>query len=305
MSLHAPTIRAIVHTKQGVATGLSFEVRDLPDVGAVLVGEPATTALARVVAVHGVCAKAHAAAGAGALRAAGVEIDAVERSEVVDEARREALLSLAREPARLLGGEVSSEHLIGVLRGPRPEAALIGLVGADPQRLAADWEAVEAWLTAGATPLARLVAGTAALPTGGSPAMVGALARHRDVPTVRRALDERRGGLARGLARLIDLGALVRGEPGSVGLVEAGGTNQHANARVETARGMLQHDVEIDDDGNVVAWTLDRPTFRALREEDLLPCVVGKAVADAVQAAQLQLASLDPCFSWRVDPVEA
>lgn len=300
MSLLSPTIRVVLRHQAGRVTDVELAVKDLPDVSAVLIGAPAPTALARVVAVHGVCAKAHAAAGAAALRAAGVQVPDVDRREVVDEARREALLAIAREPTRVLGGEVDSEHLVGVLRGPRPEASLAGMVGADPAELARDWEAVEAWLSAGATPLARLVAGTAALPAAAPSPLVGPLARHAQVPTVRIALERERAGLARWLARLVDLHTLVRGEMGVVGEVEAGGTNGHANAQVETARGPLLHHVEVDDDGNVVSWSLDRPTFRALTADAIRPSVVGKPVEDGIMAAQLMVASLDPCFSWTV-----
>jgi hypothetical protein len=164
---------------------------------------------------------------------------------------------------------------------------------------------------------AKLVAGLDAdtdferLPNfDGAPAETGALARTRDVPLVA-ALIASYGCsiLARFVARLAELARLASGRPSPLPLVGSLSRGPgHGTGWVETARGLLVHDVEIAD-GRVRRYRIVAPTEWNFHPRGAL--VAGLAGTHAATETELRrrahwfVQSLDPCVAYRVEIAHA
>lgn len=144
----------------------------------------------------------------------------------------------------------------------------------------------------------------------GRPAETGALARHAAEPEVAALLAAGRNVAARLLARLADLRALAAtlADPAAAGpfctacaaLPAAPGLGL---ARVETARGLLLHLIQVND-GRVGRYVIVAPTEWNFHQRGAFVCeLAGKAAATRDEAALLagRLAlALDPCVAYEV-----
>jgi hypothetical protein len=144
----------------------------------------------------------------------------------------------------------------------------------------------------------------------GAPAETGALARTRDVPLVAALIGSYGCSiLARFVARLAELARLASGRPSPLPL--AGSLTRsrgHGTGWVETARGLLVHDVEIAD-GRIRRYRIVAPTEWNFHPRGSL--VAGLTGAHAATETELRrrahwfVQSLDPCVAYRVEIAHA
>jgi uptake hydrogenase large subunit len=293
----------------------------------VLVGEPADRAVALVPRLFSLCGQAQGVAAHLALQAARGELPSAEALRaggraVALEAIGEHLWRLLLDWPPLLVGVARQDEFVGWrkrLRTVADQAAatVLGvellawlereaLPSADPMPLAAGallpWQGAAAW--------AREVIDDAfALRPqfAGQPAETGALARRMNDPCVAALLAAGDRVAARLAARYADLRFLARTliEPDLLaGWLDAAPVAERVGlARVETARGLLLHLIQIND-GRVGRYVIVAPTewnFHPqgafAREITVCPA---PSRAQAERSARRLALALDPCVAYEV-----
>ena len=284
---------------------------DRPSVIGVLRGRPADQAVHMLPLLYSICGTAQGIAAELALRAARGEpqapaIDAA----VLAEARREHLWRLLLDWPRALGlpGYEAllaegrrhlqdggfEDWMEGALR--EPFACIEGVLRALPEPPPAGGAQFLPPLTAADT-LAfwpRLDAAFAAAPTHrGNPAETGALVRHPDLAGVAPVL-------ARVKARMADLAGADGLGRTSAAMVAPG----IGRATVETARGLLMHEIVLDGD-NVADYVIVAPTEWNFHPQGILKSWLEAAAAttpDAIKTfAACAVLALDPCVRADID----
>lgn len=288
-----------------------------------LLGREAAAAVALVPRLFSLCGRAQGLAAHLALAAAsGKQADfAGARREVVLEAISEHLWRLLLDWPRVLG----AEPRLAAFRDWRKR--LLAAAPADDASLVADLLAELPALVAD-LPEERSAVGAALLPTlatadwatlsiddafagaphwRDAPAETGALARQSADPRITTLLADGRRIAARIAARIADLRQLAAGllDPGALSgwfdaVPLAPGTGL---ARVETARGLLLHLIQVND-GRVARYVIVAPTEWNFHPQgafvgELVGCSAASREAAASLAGRLALA-LDPCVSYEV-----
>jgi uptake hydrogenase large subunit len=218
-------------------------------------------------------------------------------------ARRDAFLDWRR---RLLAAQdgAASAALGRALRDALPSLAIPGEVespAAPPLRLL-PWRNAVAWAAEG------IDVRFAEYPVlDGLPAETGALARCAGSPAVAACLADGRRLAARLYARLADLAMLAETliEPGRLtGWLDAAPAGDGVGlARVETARGLLLHLMQVKD-GRVGGYVIVAPTEWNFHPQgaftsELAACPAATRDEAAMLARRLALA-LDPCVAYEV-----
>ncbi|OHC63058.1 MAG: hypothetical protein A2045_09225 [Rhodocyclales bacterium GWA2_65_20] len=282
-----------------------------PAAAAAMRGRPAEQAVRMLPLLYSICGAAQGVAASLALRAARGEAQAPAiAAAVLAEARREhlwrllldwpRLLALPQQQALLIEGRRRLQEggfdgwMEEALREPfaRIEQAL-GEQAEPPPVRDAQWLPS---LTAAETLVLwpRLDAGFAAAPTYlGKPAETGALARHPDLLAGAAPL------LARVEARMADLAAADGLGCTSAAPVAPG----VGRAAVETARGLLLHEITLDGD-SVADYVIVAPTEWNFHAQGILAAWLQGAVATTpgelkALAARAVLA-LDPCVRCEI-----
>ena len=303
---------------------------DRPPIVSHLRGQPSHVVQRTLPLMHAVCARAHAAAVAAALKSArDGSVTTTADSEVAAEAAREQLLAILTGPAKFhLPQAVRSIGTPGALRELFSEW-LLGMAVED--WLALDsMEDVMLWTSTSSSVLAaefqrRLDLGEpsshriAVLPVVDAAeslrrwstptealrvdvAQTGAISRELHHPLIREL--QARPLLQRWLARVRDVARYASGDPQSVvGRVSAVATEPgRGRSIVETARGMLMHEVGLD--GDVVTdYAIVTPTQQNLHPDGAVRrWLEGTRVASEVEALDLArraIEALDPCLEWQ------
>lgn len=289
-----------------------------PAVARVLCGRPADQAVSLVPLLFALCGKAQGRAATLALDAArGTEVQAYLDPAIRQEVQREHLWRWLLDLPPLLGETAMRDEFVAAARwvadGQRDAlgALLAGSrIMALQRRLLAGEDAsdVEPRLLPGLdartslTPWPRLNADFCRLPNWqGAAAETGAIARRRGgagvaVPAI----------AARWLARLGEL----RDWSAGIERVGAGGTASAAQvapgigrALVETARGLLMHEIVVDG-GLIADYSIVAPTeWNFHPRGPLAGWLVGRDATDrdALHAfAARAVAALDPCVRWEL-----
>lgn len=304
-------------------------------------GQPARVAEQTLPLLYAVCARAHAAAASAALNAArGGTPTTIVDLNVAAEAAREQLLAVLTGPAKSwLPRAVQSIATPGALRDLFNET-LLGMAVEDWLDLGSLAD-VQRWASTSSSVLAEefrrrfelpepAVADVAVLPLvdaaaslhwwptlneafgvtpeiQGNAAQTGAICRESHQPVVREL--QARPLLQRWLARVRDLARYSYGDPasvvGRVSSVRAG--ERRGRSIVETARGMLMHEVELTDDlvtdDVVVDYAIVAPTQWNLHPDGAVRrWLDGLRVASDAEALALTrrvVEALDPCVEWR------
>ena len=300
-----------------------------PQAARVLVGQPVERAVGLVPRLFSLCGQAQGVAARLALAAAqGREIDP---ASLGDAARKVALEAIGEHLWRLL---LDWPGLLGL---PPRKDEFLGwrkrlLAAQDDAAAAALGRALATWL-AGETPL-TVDSPSASVPAGflpflpavdwaaqpfdeafaaqplhlGQPAETGVLARRQGDPEIQALLAARQGAGARLAARYLDLqflaDALVEPELLSAWLDAAPVAENVGVARVETARGVLLHLIQVND-GTVGGYVIVAPTEWNFHPQGaFVREMSGLRVASAAEAelAARRLAlALDPCVAYEVD----
>ncbi|MBL8492261.1 MAG: nickel-dependent hydrogenase large subunit [Rhodocyclaceae bacterium] len=329
-----------VHVSVGCEDGRVADVRvvsDRPAAARVFVGQGADRVVAVLPMLFSLCGRAQGAAAAAAIAAArGAPPPPALEGEVLREAMAEHLWRLLMDEQ---DAEARSACLLGRQRlADRPAFAawLAGAAGmpaeeipglAEPGR-AAEWQQGDSLLARRSRPLRDtpglreavpllppmagpqtldlsplLGQGFARLPIWhGRPAQTGPAARHRRFA----AADwTGRTFLARWIVRLLELGdyaagrTVEDGQPGRVAAVAV--APGRGRATVETARGLLMHEVALRDD-KVADYVIVAPTEWNFHPEGALKSwLMGHPAGDAAELRAFvgdAVAALDPCVEW-------
>ncbi|MGC2165133.1 MAG: nickel-dependent hydrogenase large subunit [Gallionella sp.] len=329
-----------------------------PMVSQLLKGKPPAQVLQIVPLLFSVCGKAQGAATGAALQAAQHGTAAISNAElarIVCEVLQEHLWRLLLDWPKLLGlpqQENDFRHWHALLRKiSRGEVEMAVFLG-EFERLcltmmAADWrmlsddQSLRNWLSAGQSPLARLLstlntlelrgrgmraprllpawsaveaqqacagnwdAAYAARPHWrGAAAETGAWSYYADSPLLRDVWRRSESKvLARLLARTIDVVALAQGD--YAGRLDAGSPAAGEGiAVVRTARGLLLHRVRLEAD-RVADYTVIAPTEWNFHPEGAFAQDMRGHAAQNVeglkQFANFEAMSLDPCVTYEVD----
>jgi hypothetical protein len=301
-----------VHVGLRWQNGRAYDITvrvERPTAAALLRGRRADEAVRMLPLLYAICGVAQGAAAGLALAAArGESQEAAPDPGVLAEARREHLWRLLLDWPEMLGFE-RQETLFVAGRKKLPEAgfehwaaeALTAHCVRITQALSAGTAAAEIGpmlppLTAAQTISLwpRLDAAFAAAPEHkGVPATTGALARHPELAQI--------GGLAaRVMARAADLTA-----PAGLGRTSAAQVSAGVGrAAVETARGLLLHEITLD--GDVVAdYTIVAPTEWNFHPSGALKFVLeGTAAPDAAAIdafVRRAVLAFDPCVRAHID----
>lgn len=314
-----------------------------PTVSRMLIGRTPKEAMALVPLLFAVCGKAQGLAARLALRSAQGETIAPHRApEAAQEAAREHLW-------HLLPGESNRASLAQGTRclqtGEGVPAFVAEMMGMSPAEwLALDDGGLNRWLITTDAPIAaairiahprmdevpvssvpllpvlsaeesialwpRLDADFAARPTWReSPAETGALARSGNVFPSFATISL----LQRKLARIAELAAYAANandypQPGTASAVPV--APRRGRALVETARGLLMHEIALDESGERIAdYQIVAPTewnFHPLGT--LGPWLQGLPAQDAAalqDAIRRRVEALDPCVPWRTELLPA
>lgn len=306
---HPGAVHVSLHWRDGRARDVAVHV-SRPTAAAMLRGRRADEAVRMLPLLYAICGVAQGAAATLALAAArGDAQEAVLDPGVLAEARREHLWRLLLDWPLALGFErqealfvAGRKKLQDAAFGSWAEEALAAhsarIAGALQERSEALTEigSMLPPLTAAQT-LAlwpRLDAAFAAAPEyRAAPASTGALARHPEL--------QRNSGLAaRILARAADLTSSAGlGHTSAVQVSEGIG-----RAAVETARGLLLHEIALD--GDVVTdYTIVAPTEWNFHPSGALKSLLeGMAAPDAAAAAaavRRAVLAFDPCVRAHID----
>ncbi len=313
------------HLGAGMIASINVRIRKV-EVAERLSGLPCAEAERILPLLYGVCTKAHGAAAAAALAAARSEPrPCVISSEVLREAVRELQLSVFTGPLRSFVRQIRDP---AELRAPIESA--LGVPAAQWLRL----ETLQGWSASADSPLAREFQRRRALPEPTAvsnllpvldaaaslelaseqltcypqwrehPAETGSVSRewHHELSQewVARPL------LHRWVTRLIELVRYSSTDSTSLlGRVcaVAGPTPGHGRATVETARGLLIHDV-LTDRGKVVRYRLVAPTDWNFHPHGTVERWLEGAPADSPEMALAWLRrvceALDPCMECRI-----
>lgn len=298
-----------------------------PQAARILIGQPVARAVALVPRLFSLCGQAQGVAARLAWRAAGGE--APDPTAWLEDGRRVALEAIGEHLWRLL---LDWPPLLG--RPPRkdeflawrkrllavkdqPEAAALG-------EALARWLSTEALLTveqtaAGPGALLPMLAADAwarqcideafaAAPSfTGRPAETGALARRIEDAEVARLHAAGQGVAARLAARYADLrflAAALLEPPRLAGWLDAAPVADGVGlARVETARGLLLHLMQVKD-GRVEGYVIVAPTEWSFHPQgafvrEITACPAASRSA-AEQAARRLALALDPCVAYEI-----
>ncbi|HEX5802214.1 MAG TPA: nickel-dependent hydrogenase large subunit [Azospira sp.] len=302
-----------------------------PQAASLLVGRAPAEALALVPRLFSLCARAQAAAAQLAAAAAAGRLPAVDAGTTLAVAREAigehlwrllldwpALLGEAPAKAALLdwrkrlltaSSPADNDALGAALLDWLPSLAAIAAAEPAPAAVTAllPWQPASAWA---ALPID---AAFAAAPTwAGRPAETGALARRHAAPPVAALLAAGQRVAARHAARLADLDFLARGlrDPALLRdwLDAAPAGDGVGLARVETARGLLLHLMQVKDE-RVARYVIVAPTEWNFHPQGAFAGeLAGAPAASREQAAliarRLALA-LDPCVNYEVVVADA
>ncbi len=329
-----------VHVSVGCEDGRVADVRvssDRPAAARVFVGQGADRVVAVLPLLFSLCGRAQGAAAAAAIAAArGTPPPPALEGEVLREAMAEHLWRLLMDEQ---DAEARSACLLGRQRlADRPAFAawLAGVAGLPPEeipglaepRRAEQWQQGDCLLARrsrrlrdtpelrDAVPLLPPMAGPQTLDLSplldqrfarlpewhGRPAQTGPAARHRRFAE---ADWTGRTFLARWIVRLLELADYAAGRtvgdgrPGRVAAVAV--APGRGRATVETARGLLMHEVALRDDA-VADYVIVAPTEWNFHPEGALKSwLLGHAAGDAAELRAFvgdAVAALDPCVEW-------
>ena len=296
-----------------------------PQAAKLLEGRPVAEALALVPKLFSLCGCAQGAAARLAAAAAQGErltVDSLCR-EVAQEAIGEHLWRLLLDWSPLLGLPPGKEdflhwrkRLLSVKTRQDSEGVASDLIRwlpslgdfqvSDRAVLAPaqllPWRDAAAWAVHGITP-----AFAAAPAFAGCPAETGALARHAAEPVVAELLADGRRVAARLTARRADIEFLAQGllDPSLLlGWLDGASAGEGVGvARVETARGLLLHLMQVKD-GRVEAYVIVAPTEWNFHSQGaFVGEIVGSPAAtrdEAEMLARRLTLALDPCVSYQV-----
>ena len=276
-----------------------------PDASIVLLGRPADEAAALVPSLYALCSRAQGLAARLAIAAArGTAQPEHTDPEAAAEAAREHAWRLLFDWPRILDFEVE-RHLF---------AKFVREIGAGARR---HWD-IPQWIdsledegpptnllphldaAASAREWPALSEDFAQAPTWRrQPAETGPLARAHPAPE---------GGVgtrSRVLARARELQAYLQGNPGHLGRASAVPLARGAGrAAVETARGMLLHEAELEN-GRVTRYVIVAPTEWNFHPQGPLAQAAGwpAASGEAMQRRRIErmVLALDPCVPWEVE----
>lgn len=294
-----------------------FSAPAFTDAGRWLAGRPVEEAARLIPRVFNLCAAAHGAASAQALHLPAPDAEASIRQETL----RDHALALFHQGPEALGlpGE---RDALGLLANPDGAAELARRVSGDVDLAGLSLSDFDLWLARGETLPARLLrqmrqhidpawgrVGLPSLTLSDLDAAVGdgsrdlpardatVLTRVRQAPLLVALLAAEGGSLlARLLARVLDLLAVLKGGPASCGRTAAG------NGFAAAARGLLAHGARVEA-GRIAFYRIVPPSAWTLAPGGLLERMLAAlpSRAETPMLGRLALLAVNPCVPVKLE----